>query len=630
MIDKWFSFYRSKYGYIMLWLFIYIIIVMLASTIFIYEIPLPENKLTISKVEYLPSSANSPTELPENNWHTTTLPDDWQKRNSETNYNVWYRGKINIADPPQQLWALFIPALKMNAAVYLNGTLLGSGGRLTDPVARNWMTPLLFSAPDRLFITGENTIHIRVKSDPPGTGKLSSLYLGPYHALEQAYNVHYYFRISSIQIITSILLSMGFFIGLLWLIRRKESYYGYYALAVIIWGIHNFNIFITDIPISTRLWDWLTYITITYYTLIAMIFTHRFLNKEHPSREKWLVTIGLFTSILLILLNDKDFYKVIFTLWYPATFALGLYVLVYTCFEAWKQKKTELQLLTTIGAITLLYAMHDLLVMHGIVDWQDGYYIQYSAAVLLIMFSIILVRRFAYSLNEVDQLNLNLEKRVKEKQLELEKNYLALRKIEESHIRTEERERITRDIHDGMGSHLVSILVMIKSGNPSMESISRAIQYSLNDLRLMIDSMDMGEDDLNTILGMFRMRVEPQLKNSQIKLEWKIEDIPPIPNFGPREAINITRILQEAITNTIKHAHADSIYLATYYDNVNGQPTINVVVSDNGKGFLMSENQGHGLKNMHYRVKEIGGSLIINSDSSGTKIHILLPTIISR
>ncbi len=626
----WQAFYSSRMGYPTVWFVAYALTLVLASTIFLYKTPLPEEKLTLSSVEFAAVDVEHPDDIPADIWSTTRLPDDWRKRETKT-VNIWYQGKIELNVPPNRLWAILIPALKMNAAVFLNGELLGSGGRFSDPVARNWMTPLMFSIPNGLLRPGDNTIHVRVKSDPPGSGQLSELTFGPYEDLLQAYDTHYLFRITSIQIITTMLLITGGLIALLWLVRREETYYGYYALAVIIWGIHNFNIFVVDIPINTRLWDWFTYITIGYYSFISVIFIHRFLGVSHPRIEISIVTSGLLASFILFFLNDELFYFFIFNAWYPAIFAIGFYVLAYACMEAWKRRSTELQFLSVTGGTTLLYAVHDLMVMHGHASWEEGYYIQYAAAVLLAVFSIILLRRFTHSLNEVEILNRNLEQRVEQKRELLEANYHKLRQLENERVLAEERDRLTRDIHDGMGGNLVSTLAMIEAGQASMPDISAALKGSLDDLRLMIDSMDMAEDDLATMLGMFRMRIAPRLKNSQMALEWNIEDTPPIPGFGPREALQILRILQEAITNTIKHAQASKIRLSAYPCQLeNGAFVVKVEVCDNGIGIKKSYQEGHGLKNMQCRALNIGATLQIDSGPSGTRVKLELPVAPTR
>jgi len=122
---------------------------------------------------------------------------------------------------------------------------------------------------------------------------------------------------------------------------------------------------------------------------------------------------------------------------------------------------------------------------------------------------------------------------------------------------------------------------------------------------------------------MFRMRMQPRLNNSQIELEWRVDDTPPIAGFGPREALNVLRILQEAITNTIKHANADRIELSCYCHEDDAKHVI-INISDNGSGFVENSVAGNGLGNMQKRAGELKGKLSIHSDGNGTTVSISL------
>jgi signal transduction histidine kinase len=103
-----------------------------------------------------------------------------------------------------------------------------------------------------------------------------------------------------------------------------------------------------------------------------------------------------------------------------------------------------------------------------------------------------------------------------------------------------------------------------------------------------------------------------------IEIEFR-EDIVYNKNLSPAVAINLLRILQEVIQNTVKHAKATKINC--FIEN-NEQLTI--IITDNGKGFDISERSyGNGLKNMKYRAAEIYFDLTLNSGpGKGTEIKL--------
>ncbi|HHH48148.1 MAG TPA: histidine kinase, partial [Gammaproteobacteria bacterium] len=117
----------------------------------------------------------------------------------------------------------------------------------------------------------------------------------------------------------------------------------------------------------------------------------------------------------------------------------------------------------------------------------------------------------------------------------------------------------------------------------------------------------------------------PRLDKCDLKLSWHIEDLPPLKNFGPREALHILRILQEAVSNSIKHAQADHLSLvARALPQADGPTHISIELSDNGRGMGHAKAGGKGLKNMRYRAQKIGACLHIDSDTGGTQVQLLL------
>src|SRR4029434_10116892 len=84
-----------------------------------------------------------------------------------------------------------------------------------------------------------------------------------------------------------------------------------------------------------------------------------------------------------------------------------------------------------------------------------------------------------------------------------------------------ERTRLMRDLHDGLGGQLVSIVALSERGNATAP-IGDAARAALKDLRLVIDSMDDIGGDLMLALGSWRERAMAQLRPHNIALEWHV------------------------------------------------------------------------------------------------------------
>jgi signal transduction histidine kinase len=232
-------------------------------------------------------------------------------------------------------------------------------------------------------------------------------------------------------------------------------------------------------------------------------------------------------------------------------------------------------------------------------------------------------KRIAHALAESQRINAELEARVRQKEQELERNFDKLERLSRKAAVTDERQRIMTDMHDGIGANLISALCLAESGDAAPRDIAAVLRECIDDLRLTIDSLESGGDELLPALGNFRWRIEGRLARMGIELEWRVDDLPALPDLSPRKLLHILRILQEAVANVLKHAQATRIRLeATVFANGQG---VSIRVSDNGKGLAMPGTEGRGLGNMARRAASVGGHVSVSSTAEGTTVELQLP-----
>ena len=581
---------------------------------------LPEAVLPLTEAFFIASEQATPPAL-ETPGQTRTLPDNWAITGS-TSTQGWYLAVVDLNVPPNRLWGIYLPSVTMNAEVYLNDQLLGSGGPFDDPVARVWSRPLYFAIPNGMLQPGVNIVQIRLKADPATTGLLGPVYLGPHSELRPSFERHYFLRVSVVEMITGVLFILALVIGLLWLLRPQEVLCGWFALASLIWGLHNLNLLVVNIPLPTRLWDWFfNYMTLGWFTIISTLFIHRFLGIRRPRLELVFVAIGALGGLILLFTTGPWFYRLAVQVWDSLLLTLGLYPLSLIYFHYRRHGDTVSLLLMTAGLTIIIFALHDWLLMNHLISRVEGLYIQYAAPAVVIGFGWLLIRDFVRARDEAESLNRELEQRVAQKTAELEQNYRRLRELENQQLLASERDRIMRDMHDGMGGHLVSTLSMVEAGQASREQVVDALRAALDDLRLMIDSLDPIEDDLALVLGMYRARLEPRLAGGPVQLRWQVTDVPPIPDFGPQKVLQVLRIVQEAVTNTLKHARTSVLTIGT--GSCNGR--VFIEIKDDGKGSVPQDGKGRGLHNMRQRAQTIGGDLELLSTAEGITVRLWLP-----
>lgn len=244
----------------------------------------------------------------------------------------------------------------------------------------------------------------------------------------------------------------------------------------------------------------------------------------------------------------------------------------------------------------------------------------YVRPLILAAVLVLLMRRLAKSLDRLDRANEELNLRLAEQEAELSVLHRQERLEAARMVREQERQRLTRDLHDGISGHLVSIIAMAERSERDVKPIEQAAREALDDLRLVIYSLDLGDRELPLALANFRERLVPRLRRIGVELEWSTAELPEIAGVTPGNALSILRILQEAITNAIKHGPARRIA-------IRGSVACDkaaITIENDGQNFIAS-NAGLGVENMQRRARQLGGELKIESQADGVKTTLLLP-----
>src|SRR5258706_4971328 len=208
----------------------------------------------------------------------------------------------------------------------------------------------------------------------------------------------------------------------------------------------------------------------------------------------------------------------------------------------------------------------------------------------------------------------------------MQASFEQVRQIDQQRATAEERQRLMRDMHDGIGSHLMSTLALARMGTLSQQELSEILADCIDELKITIDSLEPVESDLLVVLGNLRYRLEPRLNAAGITLEWAVNDLPPLPYLDPENVRSVLRIVQEAFTNTLKHSHAKRITLSTGVDIAGNRVLLRL--TDDGNGNCAAENKhaGRGIDNMKNRAAKLGGQIeVIPLRGGGTCVNLYLP-----
>jgi PAS domain S-box-containing protein len=191
--------------------------------------------------------------------------------------------------------------------------------------------------------------------------------------------------------------------------------------------------------------------------------------------------------------------------------------------------------------------------------------------------------------------------------------------------------KIVSDIHDGVLQELIANSLRLrmlmkndessKGANP-LESIERSISNSIEQLRSIMFEVSPSALDFGGVLEALKEHFE-RLNDVSEETELVFENLPS-PSLSPQNASTLYRIGREAITNSLKHAHATTIRVSI----VEAYGGLQMYVADNGRGMptRQSTSSHFGIQTMRDRAAQDGGHLDIVSDAnSGTKVEVWIP-----
>jgi signal transduction histidine kinase len=195
-----------------------------------------------------------------------------------------------------------------------------------------------------------------------------------------------------------------------------------------------------------------------------------------------------------------------------------------------------------------------------------------------------------------------------------------------------ERERISRDLHDNVGAQLSYIIsnidhILETQNVPKnrLNDVADTAKNAILNLRETIWAINNEQIMVEDFYDRFKLYARNQVKNRpDIRLVFG-ENITHNHLLNPNQALNLYRICQEALNNTLKHANATTIDI---FIHANESPYFQFFMHDNGVGFdfdALDTEGGYGLKNMKARAQEIGAEFNIFSEKSkGTRVEILI------
>jgi signal transduction histidine kinase len=195
----------------------------------------------------------------------------------------------------------------------------------------------------------------------------------------------------------------------------------------------------------------------------------------------------------------------------------------------------------------------------------------------------------------------------------------------------EERRRLRRDLHDGVGPTLASLsqrldtAAELVSSNPQagvelLKDLKAQVKGTVAEIRRLVYALRPPVLDEFGLVSAIREHVAPYTGPNGIQITFDVPD--PLPSLPAAVEVAVYRIALEAFTNIIKHSEASTCHIKIEIKD----DSLLFEISDNGKGYSSTDHSGVGLASMRERAGELGGEYKIEIPAAGgTLVRVHLP-----
>lgn len=537
---------------------------------------------------------------------------------------VWITSLVELITPPDRIWSIYMPYSSFKFQFYVNGLELADIGSATSTGAHHGSS-FLVSIPNGVLKPGLNEVQLRLTRYGESMDVLVPSYLmGPLSEIAPFYLSQNLFSETLPKTVITLLCVFGMALFLVWMTSGNDRIYLALSACSFLWAGH----LVTQLPgvdmfLRHELLTGLSSIVLIAFALSLIYLSVAFTSAKMGTYPVICVLLGggiLFVAIVAIDLLFgvmKNFPNYMLVL--PLLFLITCGVLILLI----QQQEMSVSAYVILSIMLLLFFQITDQFVAPQTSVRSSYSpLQFVAMPFILTVVVKLVRDFIKSKRTLEIINANLEQIVRDRTEKIESEMIERKRVEQEKMLADERNRLMMEMHDGLGARLVGLISQIDTSAeaPSPRTVRNELKDSLDELRLVVDSMNPIEGDLISVLAMFRQRLQKSLDGAEKKLIWNVDDLPLVDDLSPEKTLNILRILQEATANAIKYSAGSTVSIAA---RAMENDRVSIVVSDDGGGFVVDKKScGQGLRNMAKRAEKIGADIEFRNSVNGFSVDI--------
>jgi signal transduction histidine kinase len=524
--------------------------------------------------------------------------------------------------------------------VSLNGVILQTEGDMShyNGADHSQVPHFLLIAPS--LLQKNNRLEVRIRADAGRRGGLAPVVLGSASTTYGTYLSGYHWRITASLAVAVFSAFISLIAFSLWATQvdtaptggpRRDALYLYAAMAELLWSFGAGYIMFDNPPVRWPWWGVMTIGASTWWCIFMTLFCVQVAGWQNlPWAQwfrRWLFSLAVLVIILACWGLSSGMPKML-TLGY--TLLAATFVVFCAAFlsGALRSKSYDHRLVALATLVNVIVGVRDVYVFRIQPSYGEITWLRYSSVLFGLTLTYIMIARFKAATQQSRELLATLSARVAQRERELGASFQRLESLARQQERTDERTRILRDMHDGVGSHISSAIRQLQSGQSSSEMVLQTLKDSLDHLKLSIDAMNLVPGDITALLANVRYRLGPRFAAINLELEWAVEELPILRQLDAGAMRQLQFIVFEAFSNVLQHSHAKVLRIEGVQRSpaeLGGAATICVTMADNGCGFDTMQPGRRGLSAMAIRASAIGAQLHIRSRPGATQVELVFP-----